>query len=359
MITICHLYRLSIILLLSLSSSITFGSAMLSNSSTRDTVPRKILPGTYLVVGVFEYEANAKRYTAHVAEQGLSAHYAFYPESGYFYVYTRSALSAEGITGAYQELRATSEFSDAWIFKAEDSDPVAAAPPNEELLSRIDTDQDTNETITPEAIPLPAEPSGPKDQRSQKMAAFEQHPTFYVKFQTTQESTEQPIAATIKVVEGARSRNIGEVSANEVLSVNKTEVLDSALQIIPYAIGYRKVQFDLPLNVTSADSVWQLTRFEEDTLVMDIPLQRLQKGDIQIMFNTYFHGNSSVMRERSRYEMNELVKMLEENLDMRIKLHGHTNGSGRGFIYTFLPEKKNFFDLIQNKEHKKRGGRLH
>lgn len=341
--------------MLCLSSSISFGSATLSKHSKRDTVPRKIRPGTYLVVGVFEYEDNAKRYTTHVTERGFSAHYAFYPESGYFYVYTRSALSAEGVTGAYRKLRANSEFSDAWIFKAEDSDPVAAALPNEEPLGRVDTNQDTNEMATSEAIPLPAEPLSAEDQGSQKKEALEQQPILHVKFQTTQESTEQSITATIKVVEGARSRDIGEVSTNEVFSINKTEVLDSALQIIPYAVGYRKVQFDLPLNVTSTDSIWQLTQIEGDTLVMGIPLQRLKKGDIQVMYNTYFHGNSSVMRKRSRYEMNELVKMLEESPNMRIKLHGHTNGSGRGFIYTYSPEEKNFFNLIQNKEHKKRG----
>ena len=40
---------------------------------------------------------------------------------------------------------------------------------------------------------------------------------------------------------------------------------------------------------------------------------------------------------------------------MRIKLHGHTNGAGRGYIYIFSPEEKNFFDIRRSKEYKKNG----
>jgi len=355
MTNICLLYRLATVLLVSLISSISFGFTNLADYSTSETVPRRILPGTYLVVGVFEYENNAKKYTGHVAEQGLSAHYAFYAESGYFYVYTYSALSIEGVTEAYQELRATQEFSDAWVFVAEGNEPATPTPTVNELPNRLDKPNGATESTTSKATSPPPASLPLEDQNSEKREELERQPVLHMKFQTTQEDNQQPIAATIKVVEGARSRNVGEVSTNEVLTVNKTEVLDSALQIIPYAMGYRKVQFDLPLNIDDTDLNWQLTQYEGDTLVMNMPLQRLEKGDIQIMYNTYFYGNSSVMRERSRYEIDELVKMLEEKPNMRIKLHGHTNGSGRGFIYTYNPESKNFFDLIQNKEHKKNG----
>ncbi|MGB3588735.1 MAG: OmpA family protein [Tunicatimonas sp.] len=355
MTIICLLYRLTTTLLVSLISSVTFSFANVADCSTGSTIPEKILPGTYLVVGVFEHEDNAKKYTEHVAGQGLSAHYAFYAGSGYFYVYTYSALSTEEVTEAYQELRATQEFSEAWIFVAEGNDSVTNTLANKELPNRLDQSDDTTELTTSEATLPPTKPVSSEDQNSKKREKLERQPVLHLKFQATQEGSNQPIAATIKVVEGARSKNVGEVSTNEVLTVNKTEVLDSTLQIIPYAIGYRKVQFNLPLNGSDSDSVWQLIQYEGDTLVVDMSLQRLKKGDVQIMFNTYFHGNASVMRGRSRYEINELVKMLEEKPNMRIKLHGHTNGSGRGFIYTYNPESKNFFNLIQNKEHKKNG----
>ncbi|WKN44400.1 OmpA family protein [Tunicatimonas pelagia] len=340
----------------------------LNNHFTEDILAEELPPGVYLVVGAFEYEDNAKKYTEHVAERGLSAQYAFYPKSGYFYVYTSSAISAEEVTSAYQELRTSQEFSEAWILVAEEdhlevewensaAEESSSADtwddPISEPLARLENLQDS--TPAAETIPSPVSPVNTKEQNSDKIEKLSQKPILHMKFQATQEDNEQSVVATVQVVEGARSRNLGEVSTDEVLSVDKTEVLDSALQIIPYAMGYRKVQFDLPLNLSSTDSAWQLIQYEGDTLVMDMPLQRLEKGDIQIMFNTYFYGNSSVMRERSRYEMNELVKMLKEKPDMRIKLHGHTNGSGRGFIYIYSPESKNFFDLIQNKEHKKNG----
>ncbi|MEO0334158.1 MAG: OmpA family protein, partial [Bacteroidota bacterium] len=293
-------------------------------------------------------------------KKGLPAHYAFYPRSGYFYVYTVSSSSIEQIQSDYEEVREYEEFSDAWVFIAKDT----------EVEDAVAVTSDTDDYQNPEVVQKISEPTpdtpeipstkvmGLKEQegnQERKSEDLNQRSTMYVKFNTFQYTDEQPITASVKVVEGARSRSIGEVATGDVFIVDKTTVLDSALQITPYAVGYKKAQFDLPLNITPADSVWQLTQYEGDTLVMNMPLQRLKKGDIQIMFNTYFYGNSSVMRERSRYEIDQLVKMLEEKPSMRIKLHGHTNGTGRGFIYTFSPESKNFFDLIQNKEHKKKG----
>ncbi|MEM6846135.1 MAG: OmpA family protein [Bacteroidota bacterium] len=350
------------VLSMSIINSICLGSAYPTSHFVNDTEPEKIMPGTYLVVGVFEYEDNAKNFTGYVENQGLPAHYAFYPRSGYFYVYTISSSSVEQVKNAREELRNHQEFNDAWVFIAKDGKTTNTA--TESVTPQSDTPEELTmvQKITETDFSTPAIPSTEvvgleekEDSRERKSEDLNQQPTMFVKFNTFQYTDKKSVASSVKIVEGARSRNVGEVATGDVFTIDKSTVLDSALQIIPYAIGYQKVQFDLPLNITPTDSAWQLTRYEGDTLVMNIPLQRLKKGDIQIMFNTYFYGNSSVMRERSRYEIDELVKLLKEKPDMRIKLHGHTNGNGRGFIYEFSPESKNFFDLIQNKEHKKKG----
>ena len=360
MTIIPRFHRMILILLISLISIISFGSTYPISHFVDEEEPKIILPGTYLVVGVFEYENNAKKFTSHVEKKGLPAHYAFYPHSGYFYVYTVSSSSAEQIRNAYEEVREYEEFSDAWVFVAKDT----------EVVNTVETTPDTDDVQKPEVVqkitePIPAHPVIPATEvmgleeresiQENKSKDLNQRPTMYVKFNTFRYSDEKPIASSVKVVEGARSKSVGEVATGDVFVVDKTTVLDSALQITPYAVGYQKTQFDLPLNISSTDSIWQLTHYEGDTLVMNMPLQRLKKGDIQVMYNTYFYGNSSVMRERSRYEIDQLVNTLEEQPSMRIKLHGHTNGTGRGFIYEFSPESKNFFNLIQNKEHKKKG----
>ncbi len=84
-------------------------------------------------------------------------------------------------------------------------------------------------------------------------------------------------------------------------------------------------------------------------------LEKLKRGDIQVLYNTYFYGNASVMREKSRYELEELLRFLQENPTTAIKLHGHTNGNSRGITYLYLKEHGNFFNIRRSREYTKRG----
>ena len=50
------------------------------------------------------------------------------------------------------------------------------------------------------------------------------------------------------------------------------------------------------------------------------------------------------MLPESKYELNSLLQLLQENPKYRIRLHGHTNGNYHGKIISMGPEK-NFFSL--------------
>ncbi|MEQ9443475.1 MAG: OmpA family protein [Cyclobacteriaceae bacterium] len=335
--------------------------------------PDYLSSGVYLIVGVFSFEDNAKKFTSYVSKQGWTVNYAYYPETQYYYVYTFNAKSTDKVVDACLELRVKSEFSDAWVFVAPPSEdtPIAKGTSAPDLWDSQESVSDEAPAIEVSATEVSA-PKAPEssfsnsDQdeteaspvvHSPEVAQPEvaQNPLLYLKFKAFHSTTQKPVQANVNVVDGIRAKSLASTTTGETQEIDKSGILDSMLQITPYAVGYRKVQFDLPLYASMDDSIRQITEWQGDTLIMNMPLLRLKKGDIQVLYDTYFHGNSSVMRERSRYEIDELVKMLEESPDMRIKLHGHTNGAGRGFIYTFLPEEKNFFDLRRGKEYKKNG----
>ncbi len=58
------------------------------------------------------------------------------------------------------------------------------------------------------------------------------------------------------------------------------------------------------------------------------------------------------MKPISQFELNSLVDMLKENDELRIKIHGHTNGNARGKIIMLPEGSENFFSLDQETEEK-------
>jgi outer membrane protein OmpA-like peptidoglycan-associated protein len=66
------------------------------------------------------------------------------------------------------------------------------------------------------------------------------------------------------------------------------------------------------------------------------------------MYNVFFFKDAAVMKANSRFELNSLIDMLKENDELRIKIHGHTNGTARGKIITISAESENYFTLNQD-----------
>lgn len=303
----------------------------------------------YLVIGVFAYQDNAESFSGYAQSQGLSAQYGYYPSRGYYYVYTFASDSAGRVIERCLQLRASSEFEDAWVFRAYEKDdadggvPEINAPAGEIAESNAirSVDQQTLADDRPTAV---------VDRQLSPSVTEPGHPVYF----RTIDEEQQPVTAVVKVVDGVRAQEIKQCSAHqpEVLEYNR---LSDQVQLITYAIGYRKTTFDLPLDQPVNDSTASYVAMSNDTIRVTMPLEKLKKGDVQAMFNTYFYGNSSVMRERSRYELEELQRFLHANPTIKIMLHGHTNGHSRGIVYLYSEEHGNFFNVRRSNEYKKNG----
>ena len=67
-------------------------------------------------------------------------------------------------------------------------------------------------------------------------------------------------------------------------------------------------------------------------------------------YSVYFHSETSILMAESEEQLQELLQMLNENPNTRIKLHGHTNGDPSG-SYTRLGENDTvFFKLASSHE---------
>ena len=257
--------------------------------------PEHLLKSNYLVIGVFAYQDNAESFSSYARAQGFSAQYGYYPMQGYYYVYTFASDSSEQVVAECLQLRDVSEFEDAWVLHAYETDPPINAD-----WSDPEVNVPTNKTEGPSAIhpvdhqTLATDTYAPVVDKQLEQPATK--PGHNVYFRTIDENN-QPVVAVVKVVDGTRAEAIKQCQAHQPEVLEYDHLLSDQVQLITYAIGYQKTTFDLPLGQPISDSTALYVAVNHDTIQVTMPLEKLKKGDVQAMFNTYFYGNSSVMRE--------------------------------------------------------------
>lgn len=87
-------------------------------------------------------------------------------------------------------------------------------------------------------------------------------------------------------------------------------------------------------------------------LALIITSARVSFGQVDSLplYTVYFQSETSIMMEDSKWQLQELITMLQEKPNTRIKLHGHTNGDPKG-SYTRLGENDTiFFKLASSHE---------
>jgi outer membrane protein OmpA-like peptidoglycan-associated protein len=156
------------------------------------------------------------------------------------------------------------------------------------------------------------------------------------------ESSDRVIEGKVQVVDTERSRLITLLNGNEYTTLPDPKNNSRQLTLICEASGYRKVQqevnYDNPLTEESQNFLEEIGT----TLVVNFPLVRYQKGDIYALYSVYFYNDAAIFLPESKFELNELLVMLQENPKTRIRLHGHSNGNSFGKIISVGPSGDRF-----------------
>lgn len=141
-------------------------------------------------------------------------------------------------------------------------------------------------------------------------------------------------------------RKISSYASHEVVQVMKADASGNII-LACEVLGYRKLLFKL--NYDNPFLTEGVTKGDNDEAIVPFGLVRLQKGDIAVMYNVYFFKDAAIMRPESRYEINNLLSMMNENSAYKIMIHGHTNGNAAGKIIT-MGKTRNFFTLTDTQE---------
>lgn len=315
----------------------------------------------YVVIGAFGVPRNAIEFTENARKQGFPAQFELNPKRKLFYVYIlHTEDRKEAITETIKQQK-QSPFHDTWMYQGLLGDnpqvvkiseterkQVIEALVDEKKITPADTIKQVS-ISTPTVTEVKSEkPIDKPEEKSITPLAPANSRTFL--FRITALTDKDTLAGDVDVFDAdataAKKRKMATYRGNDavtVKSVNKSGNMVLECEVF----GYRKLQ--VPLNFNNPDSVEGVT-IENNVIQVPFELVRLQKGDKAIMFNVYFYKDAAVMRPESRYEVNSLLEMMNENPDYKIVIHGHTNGNAAGKIIS-LGASKNFFQLTtDNKE---------
>lgn len=317
-------------------------------------------PGvSYVVIGAFAVHQNAIRFTSHAKSLKYDARYEFNPSRGLYYVYVLDTQDREKALSEARRLRVESEFIDAWVYGGvlgDESPGVDINPVTEGQLGAVRhedpapgasnssvTEAAASTTSSGEQVSVASATVAP-GQASREVEDAALGKRFI--FELYRARDHKKVEGDVQVVDTDRSRRMATYKGNESVRVASPASNSGNITLISEVFGYRKVQHNLNYNDPQGP---EIRTDAQGNVIVPFELVRLQRGDIAIMYNVYFFKDAGVMRPESRYEVNSLLEMLQENPKYKIRLHGHTNGSAPGKIIS-MGEERNYFSLTGTRE---------
>jgi outer membrane protein OmpA-like peptidoglycan-associated protein len=318
----------------------------------------------YVVIGAFRVYKNAIRFANHAHKDlKMDAKFEMNPFRKLYYVYVLSTADQDAAINEARRLREESEFRDTWVyfgtlgakgisdgdFQGHDINPVTAKRlddvergderatdvKNESNHSSADATSTaaTTKAITPTST-------------EEKMKSLDETSGKNFLFKVFRAVDNVTVEGDVDAIDTEKTKKFGTYKANIPVKLPNNNM--KQVSLVCEVFGYRKVQRDL--DYVNPDAGGLLRDDESGAVIVPFELLRLQKGDIAIMYNVYFFKDAAIMRPESRYEVNSLLEMLNENPKYKIRLHGHTNGNAAGKIISMNKDSKSFFSLQDTRD---------
>jgi len=307
-------------------------------SDNAQTIPF-LEKGMYLIVGAFQIPENAVQYAKSIKVKGKTPRVARYRENALYYVYAYA--TKENLDYAREkrtELRATSQFYDAWIhyvgIKLEDL-----------------TEKDTPDIITlnqPKEV-VSTELEQPKEEEFMPPPPVTQGQDLYnFRFNVINATTLKEVPGYVMIIDASRNKAMKSVSTNQIHQLAAPNSQSKEIIALADIFGFVKEQtlFKIDNPLSAEDKIM----YEESGGITTVKFQlaRHKVGEILTMYNVYFYTNAAIMKPESKFELNSLLAMLKENEKLEIRIHGHTNGNSAGKIISLNEGDKEYFKVTSN-----------
>ena len=148
---------------------------------------------------------------------------------------------------------------------------------------------------------------------------FQAQQVAYVKAKVYDAKSETPLKANIEIVDLAT----GEVMISSFTYTKTGELFTCLPANTNYAV-----------NISRDDYLFHSENFELNdqsalqALRLDIPLQRLDRGNAVVLKNIFFDTDAYSLKEESEVELNTLLEFMQNNIDLSVEIEGHTDNVG-------------------------------
>ncbi len=326
--------------------------------------------GYYIVVAAYlsGQEDFAQKYSSKLNAEGRHSKFGFDEARSYYYVYLDYYTDFSESINQMLQARKEAGFGEAWVRIIKESkeqkvdlvvpqelkqEEKKAAEPIVEILKEqksqpekvVPKEETIPIAIAPEVIPNPKADPVYVPQTLKNTQAF---------FSLYNAANGQVIEGEVEVVDTERSRLISKMKANTYLNLPDPKSNSGKLTLIGSALGYRKIQHEMNYINTEADTIQEDVDLIGNYYMVKFDLSHMVKGDIATLYNIFFYNDAAVMIPESKYELNKLLQMMQENPKYRLMLHGHTNGNGRGKII-YVGPNKDYFSITKDDVIKESG----
>lgn len=321
----------------------------------------------YVVIGAFTSQNNAIHFTGDANSHNFPAHFEINPNRNLFYVYVLITNDREFAVEEALKLRSETKYFDTWVYNGllgkselttslhQDMD---INPATEQKMESIAVEQNASTAGKTDAVAIP-QGDGSNHQELSATTGQKSTPTTETAkplssedvigknlfFKLFRASNNAVVEGDVDAIDSEKSRRMATYKGNTPVKVLMPAGKSQHVSFVCEVFGYRKLQKEFNPD----DPSEELYLDENGNLVAPFELVRLQKGDIAVMYNVFFFKDAAVMRPESRYEVNNLLELLNENPSYKIKIHGHTNGNANGKIIS-MDKIENFFSLTNTIE---------
>jgi outer membrane protein OmpA-like peptidoglycan-associated protein len=154
------------------------------------------------------------------------------------------------------------------------------------------------------------------------------------------------LPGSIHNVDFVKEMDLGVYESNtytDLLKPSRNTEMSLTCGIFGYKFTEKQIDYT---NPSSLEDSYQ---DEKGAWVIPYKLERLEKGDVSVMYNVSFHKDAVIMTPQSKTDLDELVRMMQENPNYEITIHGHCNGKNSRKIIAMGAEQQ-FFDINGSQE---------
>ncbi|HMG89495.1 MAG TPA: OmpA family protein [Chryseolinea sp.] len=323
----------------------------------------ELAPGYYVVVAAYakSRENVAQNFVEVLRLKGLSPSYGFNSSRNLYFVYLKYFDNLKESLQDMKHTRGKGEFTDAWVRVVHgdigSSGNVSSTSPAAPSSPPVTTERPNAADVPTETKPVavdsqPASSALPPAESETEVTEnppIAQYPVMTlgnteVFLSLYNARNNRIVDGMVEVVDTDRSRLMTKVKGNEYLLLPDPKSKSGQLTLICEAFGYRKIQEEINYPLPLADTVKSYIDLMGTTLVINFDLVRYHRGDIATLYNVYFFNDAALMLPESKFELNSLLQLMNENPNYKIRLHGHTNGNYTGKIFT-AGKDKDYFSL--------------